>query len=354
MISSQLMTDIIFQLKARGLLAPSGGGSGTGDVVGPASSVNNQVVLFSGTTGKLLKDSGATISGSNTGDQTTIVGISGTKAQFDTACSNGNFLYVGDVTQYTDEGAQDAVGAMVDASLTYVDATPLLQRAALTGAVTAAAGSNTTALGSFTTAQLNAALSDNDVATGGGTATGTNTGDQTTVTGNAGSATVLQTARNIDGVAFNGSADITVIAPATVAATGKTTPVDADVMPLADSAAANVLKKVTWANLKATLKTYFDTLYAAISHGHAQSDISNLTTDLAAKQATLVSGTNLKTVNGTTLLGAGDLSVTAADPSFTPGSFTVATGTGKVLVKRLELTTTQRVTVTGTAQLVIL
>jgi predicted heme/steroid binding protein len=40
--------------------------------------------------------------------------------------------------------------------------------------------------------------------------TGTNTGDQTTITGNAGSATVLQTARTINGVSFNGSSDITI------------------------------------------------------------------------------------------------------------------------------------------------
>lgn len=44
------------------------------------------------------------------------------------------------------EAAQDAVGAMVDTTLTYVDGTPLLQRAALTGDVTASAGSNTTTL----------------------------------------------------------------------------------------------------------------------------------------------------------------------------------------------------------------
>jgi len=37
---------------------------------------------------------------------------------------------------------------------------------------------------------------------------GTNTGDQTTITGNAGTATALQTARNIQGVSFNGTADI--------------------------------------------------------------------------------------------------------------------------------------------------
>ena len=46
-------------------------------------------------------------------------------------------------------------------------------------------------------------------------------------------------------------------------ATAKTTPVDADTMPLNDSADTNLLKKVTWANIKATLKTYFDTLYGS-------------------------------------------------------------------------------------------
>lgn len=45
-----------------------------------------------------------------------------------------------------------------------------------------------------------------------GTSSGTNTGDQSSVSGNAGSATVLQTARNINGVAFDGSASITVTA----------------------------------------------------------------------------------------------------------------------------------------------
>lgn len=43
--------------------------------------------------------------------------------------------------------------------------------------------------------------------------TGTNSGDQTTVTGNAGSATVLATARTINGVSFNGSANITIPVP---------------------------------------------------------------------------------------------------------------------------------------------
>jgi hypothetical protein len=41
----------------------------------------------------------------------------------------------------------------------------------------------------------------------------------------------------------------------------KTTPVDADAVSLIDSEDSNNAKKLTWANIKATLKTYFDTLY---------------------------------------------------------------------------------------------
>ncbi|MDR6305896.1 parallel beta-helix repeat protein [Nitrobacter vulgaris] len=93
---------------------------------------------------------------------------------------------------------------------------------------------------------------------------GANTGDQTSVTGNAGTATALQTARTIDGQAFDGSANITVIAPGTHAATGKTTPADSDELPIVDSAESNVLKKLTWANLKAALKTYFDAVYQTV------------------------------------------------------------------------------------------
>lgn len=86
----------------------------------------------------------------------------------------------------------------------------------------------------------------------------------TGITSIDGSAATLTTARTIDGQSFNGSANITVIAPGTNAATSKTTPVDADEIPLTDSATSFTLKKLTWANLKATTKTYFDTLYLTI------------------------------------------------------------------------------------------
>ena len=72
---------------------------------------------------------------------------------------------------------------------------------------------------------------------------------------------------------------VNITAPIIAASTSKTTPVDADVLPILDSAAANILKKVTWANIKATLKTYFDTLYAAVGSfaaSGANSDITSL------------------------------------------------------------------------------
>lgn len=56
-------------------------------------------------------------------------------------------------------------------------------------------------------------------------------------------------------------------ASAIVASTAKTTPVDADLIGIADSAASNVLKKLSWLNIKATLKAYFDSLYAPVGSG---------------------------------------------------------------------------------------
>lgn len=101
--------------------------------------------------------------------------------------------------------------------------------------------------------------------------------------------------------------------------TEKTTPVDADKFVISDSADTNHEKKLFWSNIKATLKTYFDTLYNNYVHpsNHEPSiitqDSSNrFVTDAEktawnAKQPTLVSGTNIKTINGNSVLGSGDL-----------------------------------------------
>jgi hypothetical protein len=44
--------------------------------------------------------------------------------------------------------------------------------------------------------------------------------------------------------------------------TEKTTPVDADIAMIESNADSNAKRKLSWANIKATLKTYFDTLYS--------------------------------------------------------------------------------------------
>lgn len=126
-------------------------------------------------------------------------------------------------------------------------------------------------------------------------------------------------------------------------AAAKTTPVDADMVGLMDSAGSNTLKKLSWSNIKATLKSYFDSLYALTGHTHnyepANANIqthvgstgnphgttaahlsvytsAQVDSALSAKQNTLVSGTNIKTINGASLLGAGDVAISGGgDPA---------------------------------------
>ena len=66
----------------------------------------------------------------------------------------------------------------------------------------------------------------------------------------------------------------------------KATPVDADALLLQDSADSSIWKRLTWANLKATAKSYFDTLYANIVHTHVIGDVTNLQTTLDGKANT--------------------------------------------------------------------
>ena len=80
----------------------------------------------------------------------------------------------------------------------------------------------------------------------------------------------------------------------------KSSPVDADTVPILDSAASNAIKRVTWANIKATLKAYTDTIYSAANHGHAASAISDFAdtvrstvlTGLSSATATAIAATD--------------------------------------------------------------
>ena len=98
-------------------------------------------------------------------------------------------------------------------------------------------------------------------------------------------------------------------------ATAKTTPVENDEMGLIDSAASNVLKKVTWANVKAALKTYFDTLYvAARSFGTAASlDVG----DAANNIVQLDGSGRLPAVDGSLLTGISGGGGSQQLPAFT-------------------------------------
>ena len=104
---------------------PSGNGSTnlsytpspTNGIVTSDTGDDATITLATGTNAGLLAPGDFTklsnTSGTNSGDQTSIVGITGTKTEFNTAVTDGNFLYVGDITQYTDTDAEDAVGALL-------------------------------------------------------------------------------------------------------------------------------------------------------------------------------------------------------------------------------------------------
>lgn len=129
----------------------------TGDLIFSGPTVSGNTITFSGGGGDMLASNNlseltndatartnlglgqlatqdGTFSGSssgvNTGDQTSIVGITGTKAQFDTAVTDGNILYVGDVTtNATHTGEVTGSGALT------IDPTAISNKVEVTAAV---------------------------------------------------------------------------------------------------------------------------------------------------------------------------------------------------------------------------
>ena len=189
-------------------------------VAGPSSATDNAVVRFDATTGKLVQDSLAAVDDSGnvlvgSGQSTPEVAFGGSTS------SHAKIRRFASVLQFLLGDSSDRCGIQVGT----VNAT---------GAIT-------------TTSDVNGVNGSFSGTLGGSNLSGTNTGNETATT---------------VGTLISG-------------ATGKTTPVDADSVGLSDSAASNVLKKLTWANIKATLKTYFDTLYQPLIQ--ALTDIAGIT-----------------------------------------------------------------------------
>jgi hypothetical protein len=134
--------------------------------------------------------------------------------------------------------------------------------------------------------------------------TGTNTGDQTTITGNAGTATKLATARNINGVAFDGSADITI-------------------------AAAASAEQLTGTTLKSTVTGSSLTSVGTLGNLTVTNPIAGSVTGNAATATKLAASKN---INGVAFDGSTDITIaTAASAEQLTGTTLKSTVTGSSL-----------------------
>ena len=137
--------------------------TGIGDVVGPVSSENNRVVFFDGLTGKLIRDSGILLSGSNTGDNAT-------NSQYSSLVSNAT--HTGDATGAT---ALTVVG--VNGTLMSGLATGIIKNTTTTGVPSIAVAGDFPTLNQNTTGTAENVTGIVAIVNGGsGTTTATGTG----------------------------------------------------------------------------------------------------------------------------------------------------------------------------------
>lgn len=140
----------------------------------------------------------------------------------------------------------------------------------------------------------------------------------------------------------------------------KTTPVDADVVGLGDSADSGILKKLTWSNIKATLKTYFDPLYADAATVRTLLGFPNATTDnrlvrhdgtTGGQQSSAVTVNDSGDMSGVRNLSASGAVVLSGDIS--PTSLSAQADdyapTGFSTAARVRLDSTTNVVITGIA-----
>lgn len=105
-------------------------------------------------------------------------------------------------------------------------------------------------------------------------------------------------------------------------ADAKTSPADGDAIGLMDSADGNILKKLTWANLKAAIKSYYDSVTATLTNKTVNLS-SNTLTGTRAQFNTALSDADFVTTTGFETL----TNKTLTSPTLTTPSIGVATGT---------------------------
>lgn len=203
-------TNLGATLSASNIIVTSDTGA---DATLPAADASNAGLMVPAQFTKL-----AAISGTNTGDETTASIKTALGITTLTGANTGDqtISLTGDVTGSGTGSFATAIGAgkvtlamqanMATASVVYRKTAgagaPEVQTLATLKTDLGLTGTNS---GDETAATIKTAL-------GITTLSGSNTGDQTTITGNAGTATALQTARTINGISFNGTANIALTA----------------------------------------------------------------------------------------------------------------------------------------------
>ena len=164
-------------------------------ILGRSTALTGTVEALSSATAKTLLD----LTGTNSGDQTSIVGIGGTKAQFNTELSDGNFVYVNDLLHDTfsdyvpDEHlpsstfATAAQGALADSALQLINADYVTMDMLVDVATDTFLGRTTALTGTVEVLTNAAAKTALDLV-------GSNTGDQTSIVGITGTKVQFDTA----------------------------------------------------------------------------------------------------------------------------------------------------------------
>lgn len=227
-------------------------GGSAGDVAGPASSVGENLVAFNGTSGKALKDSGVAVSTDGTlagNSDAAIPTQKAVKTKIDALAA----------TVPTLDGSGKIVTSFLP-TLAITDVFAVANEAAML-ALTAQRGDVAVRSDENKSYVLS---TDDPTILANWVLLRTPTDAVLSVNTKTG-AVVLNPDDLSDASTTNKFASATNIAAVMTGASGKTTPVDADQLGLIDSAASNVLKKLTWANLKATLKATASAIWAGTS-----------------------------------------------------------------------------------------